>query len=769
MTLAPPDSCAPMVEHAIYYARRGWPVFPCKPTNKAPFFRGGFHAATTDEAKICKWWGYWPKAMIGVPMGPVSGVWAVDPDPPKTLEEPDGREIWAGLIQEHGELPATHTEVTPRGGQHIVFKWDPARPVTNSPGALAKTNVDVRGEGGYIIVAPSVCVGDGTPKNVAGQYSAAGNFFHFAEAPNWVYELVLARPEPKPAPEPEQATTSSSPRSSEKSDDDRQFWRKINDTAFQNLGAWVPEIFGSAAEYQPNTGAWRISSKALGRELEEDLSIHPDGVTDFGVWDIGDERQGKRTAIDIVIEYGRKRDAVEAALWLSERCGVDPVSLGWQANGAGSQQGRQQGPQQSPPGAGQAPQQSPSIFELFWHGTKYDRETRAWLVKDMIPETGQGLASGQWGTAKTFVGMDLAAEVMLGGTFAGRDVVRKGGVLFVAAEGASEIPVRLEGLVEQKLRPNLLNLGLSEQSVTEFLDALPFAWIEDCPNLQSDNDFARLLATIKQAEKNIRDQFNLPLVLIEIDTLSATGNFKDANDAAEGQRIMNRLGEISRQIGAFVLAIDHFGKAVETGTRGSSAKEAAADVVLALLADREISGTISNTRMALRKLRGGKVGEEMPFELRVVNLAFLGTTCVVEWKPVRTATQASTATKDRWPQSLRIFKAALETAISTHGKAMHPFDGDELTVRAVPFDKVRAEFVAAYPAEGDAKDKADAKRKAFKRALERAREKELLCSREISGIDYLWLVQPATGFGPGGPDKRAKGGADTTADRPDTP
>ena len=30
-----------------------------------------------------------------------------------------------------------------------------------------------------------------------------------------------------------------------------------------------------------------------------------------------------------MIEYGRKRDAAEAALWLCEKCGVDPVSLGW--------------------------------------------------------------------------------------------------------------------------------------------------------------------------------------------------------------------------------------------------------------------------------------------------------------------------------------------------------------------------------------------------------------------------------------------------------
>ena len=101
------------------------------------------------------------------------------------------------------------------------------------------------------------------------------------------------------------------------------------------------------------------------------------------------------------------------------------------------------------------------------------------------------------------------------------------------------------------------------------LDELPFGWIEDCPNLQDDGSFNRLVETAKQAAQNIRDQFDLPLALIVIDTLSAAGNFKDANDAAEGQRIMNRLGELSRQTGAFVLAVDHFGKAVETGTRGT--------------------------------------------------------------------------------------------------------------------------------------------------------------------------------------------------------
>ena len=101
-----------------------------------------------------------------------------------------------------------------------------------------------------------------------------------------------------------------------------------------------------------------------------------------------------------------------------------------------------------------------TLFELFWHGKEYNRELRSWLVKDLIPETGQGLASGQWGTAKTFTVLDLAASVMTITPFAGREVARQGGVLFVAAEGAYEIPIRLKGVVEEKLRPAALASGI---------------------------------------------------------------------------------------------------------------------------------------------------------------------------------------------------------------------------------------------------------------------------------------------------------------------
>jgi hypothetical protein len=380
----------------------------------------------------------------------------------------------------------------------------------------------------------------------------------------------------------------------------------------------------------------------------------------------------------------------------------------------------------------QDPSPDPNKIEIFWHGKSYERVARPALVKDLIPEVGQGLASGQWGAGKTFAVIDLSASVMTGTPFAGREVCRRGGVLFIAAEGASEIPARLEGVVNHKLRPSLPIPGLTD------VDNLPFAWIEECPSLKEDASFERLIKIVLAAANEMKERFNVDLVLIIIDTLSASADFTDANDAAEGQRIMNRLNTLSRRTGAFTLAVDHFGKSVETGTRGSSAKEAAADVVLAILADRDVSGNVTNTRMAVRKLRGGSTGTETPFELKVVDLGFDQTTCIIEWRPERTPTSAPKGGKES--KAAKMLRASMNNAMAAHGKTIRPFGYESAGVRAVALRHVREEFVAAWPADGDTPAKVlDAKRAAFNRGLESARQRDV-CSREVDGTDYLWFV-----------------------------
>ena len=99
-----------------------------------------------------------------------------------------------------------------------------------------------------------------------------------------------------------------------------KFWRNVNDAALKALDLWVPALLPTAKKHA--TGAWRVTSSDLGRDFEEDLSIHPDGVQDFGP-------EAARTAIDLVQEFGGAPDIKAAAFWLCEKMGVTAESLGW--------------------------------------------------------------------------------------------------------------------------------------------------------------------------------------------------------------------------------------------------------------------------------------------------------------------------------------------------------------------------------------------------------------------------------------------------------
>jgi predicted P-loop ATPase len=127
------------------------------------------------------------------------------------------------------------------------------------------------------------------------------------------------------------------------------FFRDVNSLALRNLDRWVPVLFPTA-KLQSGTGAWRVTSHDLGRDLEEDLSISPKGIRDWGVHDIGDPKRGKRTPIDLVKELGGQH-TVDAARWLCERIGVTPEELGWRkraSHAAGAPEWREQRTDGSP-------------------------------------------------------------------------------------------------------------------------------------------------------------------------------------------------------------------------------------------------------------------------------------------------------------------------------------------------------------------------------------------------------------------------------------
>lgn len=186
---------------ALRYAAHGWPVVPlaspagqgcscpagpdCSSIGKHPRTRDGLYDAATDPDQITRWWHQWPDANIGIVTDQASGIVVLD------IDLPDGPTSLAQLQHDHGTLPPTLTQRTGSGGWQLVFTR-PDGGMRNRAGMVA--GIDVRGDGGYIVVPPSM--------------HACGDRYRWtdrtppAPPPNWLIDKI--RPPTRP-PFPEQA------------------------------------------------------------------------------------------------------------------------------------------------------------------------------------------------------------------------------------------------------------------------------------------------------------------------------------------------------------------------------------------------------------------------------------------------------------------------------------------------------------------------------------------------------------------------------------
>jgi putative DNA primase/helicase len=184
-----------LLECALYYAGRGWPVLPlhwitpehrcdCGHPNderghspgKHPLTEHGKDDASTDADQIKKWWERWPEANIGIRSGRESGLVVLDVDP-----RHEGHET----IKKYN-VPQTLTVRTGGGGKHFYFSYPAGRSIGSGNEKLGP-GLDIKANGGYVVAVPS--------NHLQGMYHwdpVGPSHEHdvpIAECPSWILAL----------------------------------------------------------------------------------------------------------------------------------------------------------------------------------------------------------------------------------------------------------------------------------------------------------------------------------------------------------------------------------------------------------------------------------------------------------------------------------------------------------------------------------------------------------------------------------------------------
>lgn len=131
-----------MLMWAQRYLDEGYSLIPLKPKSKEPLIPWTeFQTRRASLTEMTEWLKKWPDMNIGVCTGNISSIVVVD------LDGMEGAS--------YGKQNAVHSSVVSLtgNGRQVFYKW--TEHVVNSVKKLAP-GVDIRGDGGYVVVCPSV-------------------------------------------------------------------------------------------------------------------------------------------------------------------------------------------------------------------------------------------------------------------------------------------------------------------------------------------------------------------------------------------------------------------------------------------------------------------------------------------------------------------------------------------------------------------------------------------------------------------------------------
>jgi RecA/RadA recombinase len=536
----------------------------------------------TDEV-FAPWYGplgqYRQRPNMGFICGKASGnLFVIDLDVHK---KPEAAVWWEGIMATHNNRMALETaeQRTGGGGRQILF-YAPAG--YRTPTCKTSIGVDIRGQGGFAVVAPSIHDSGAAYawKDGLAPWDEAG----IMVAPDWllreIEKLVAEHGGDTGAPRQEHRSGAGG---------NGQATDGFGHATDMREQIMVDLIWAALIDWRREAGSeipdlkFQLAKEAEKYPLYEDKvapRLFDPSLTKSEMLD----REGRgRWLFHVKWQYAMRswntKIAEEAAKPKDDDSGAR--ARDWSEEFAKAKTA-------PPPPAG--------LYELLSVRDLKALPDPAWLVTGMVVEQSMGFIFGPPGCLKTFIALGMALSLTAGRpTWWGRSVQRKGAVIYICSEGTKSLKFRIEAW---------------ERHFKVSADDSPFLVIRQNINFMQGDDVLKLLHTVQAAVDRVG-----PVAAVFVDTVSRVLPGAEENLQKDMTLFVAACDAVRQTFGATVIGLHHTN--ANGGFRGSTVMPGAGDFLVEV---RREPGAMVGSVYA-QKIKDDEDGWEQTFKVTKVNLA----------------------------------------------------------------------------------------------------------------------------------------------------
>lgn len=191
------------------------------------------------------------------------------------------------------------------------------------------------------------------------------------------------------------------------------------------------------------------------------------------------------------------------------------------------------------------------VFQTFTLENINDISNTQWLIEDIIPNESLIILYGPSGCGKTFISLDLSLHIAHNKSWKKQNIMKQGIIIYCIGEGIHGISNRIKAWHDYN------DCELNAPFIILPIEAISFS--------ESEN-IDKMVSTLEE----IKEQYQMPISMIVIDTLSKASVGYDENSSKDMGQFLYNFDIIKKYFNTTIMFVHHSGKNSYKGMRGSS-------------------------------------------------------------------------------------------------------------------------------------------------------------------------------------------------------